>query len=120
MRLEVKPAFKSAKQNLFCVALPPGRYALHLYEYTESKWYGGEMQVENIRKTDSTAVRAVNTAATRYVFTIVPGELHYLGTWHLDKAGQPYFSDDKITTDEHLRRTYKKLDLDKAQLVVPR
>jgi hypothetical protein len=119
VRIEVKPAFKSAKQNTFCVALPPGRYALHLYEYTESKWYGGEMHVENLRKAPVAAADVPAVAATRYVFTVVPRQLQYLGTWHLDQANQPRFTNDKATTDEHLHGTFKKLPFDGARVAVP-
>lgn len=41
IRIEVKPPFRSRKQNTFCCALPPGRYALYKYAFTSSKWYGG-------------------------------------------------------------------------------
>ncbi|UYZ60954.1 energy transducer TonB [Hymenobacter latericus] len=116
VRLEVKPAFKSARSNSFCFAVPPGRYALHFYEYTESKWYGGETFTENLRKAANPA-NAV--AATRYVFTVAAGQVHYLGTWHFEQPGQPRFTDDKADLDARLRGTYKKLPFDAARTALP-
>lgn len=120
LNIEVKPAFKSAKYNTFCYALPPGRYALVNYQYTESKWYGGEMHAETLRKTStSAAAEAAPVAATRYTFKVEAGKLHYLGTWHFDKAMQPRFANNKAALDEQLRNNYKKLPFEQALVAVP-
>jgi hypothetical protein len=118
VNLEVKPAFRSARYNTFCYALPPGRYALVHYQYTESKWYGGETHTEPLRKAGAAAA-AASVAATRYVFTVTPGKLHYLGTWHFDKAAQPRFANSKAATDEQLRKDFKKLPFEEALVAVP-
>lgn len=118
VNIEVKPAFRTAKYNTFCYALPPGRYALVNYQYTESKWYGGEMHAETLRKARPDAAPAP-VAATRYVFTVAPGQLHYLGTWHFDKAAQPRFTNSKTATDEQLSKDFKKLPFAEALVAVP-
>jgi TonB family protein len=116
VRINVKPAFKSRQANSFCYALPPGRYALHSYEYTDSKWYGGVMHAESLRK--SAALDAPLTAA-RYVFTVLPGQLHYVGTWDFSQP-QPVFLNQKAAFDTQLNKEIDAARLDAATVAVPK
>lgn len=116
--LEVKPPMRSRKQNTFCYALPPGRYALYHYLYSASKWYGAEMHEENLRKPG----RAAATAAlreTRYLFTVAAGQLHYLGTWNLEVENAPVFRNEKAILDAQLTPLFKILDFTQAVVAVP-
>ena len=116
--IEVKPPFRSRKQNAFCYALPPGRYALHKYVYTASKWYGGEIHEENVRKAaGSVADGRLN--ATRYLFTVEPGKLHYLGTWNLEQENAPVFHNRKAQIDAQLTPIFKYLNFTDALVAVP-
>ncbi|WP_176133010.1 energy transducer TonB [Hymenobacter sp. CRA2] len=108
MNILVKPVMKSRKDNEFCVALPPGRYALQAYQYNGA--------VDNIRKSR----RAGAVAATRYTFTVEAGQLQYVGTWHFEQAGPPRFTDDKAVTDEHLRDKFDKLPFGAARTTLPK
>lgn len=116
--LEVKPPMRSRKQNTFCYALPPGRYALYQYEYSASKWYGAEMHQEELRKPRVAATTAA-LHETRYLFTVAPGRLHYLGTWNLEAAGAPVFHNDKAALDAQLTPLFKILDFTQAVVAVP-
>jgi len=116
-RLNIKPAFRSRLENSFCYALPPGRYALVNYEYSVSKWYGAELHVESLRKATDVAAPL---AATRYMFEVQPGQLHYVGTWNFSQAADgPQFIREKSALDEWLASKYKKLDAAHALLAIP-
>lgn len=114
-RLSVKPIVRTRRENPFCYALPPGRYALHSYEFADSKWYGAQAFLEPIRKHRNSQT----LANTRYLFEIKPGQLHYVGTWDLSQEFDPRFLDEKSTLDAEFRKSYPHLPLDSAQTVLP-
>lgn len=116
VRIEVKPPMRSRAQNAFCYALPPGRYALYKYEFTDSKWYGGEMHEEGLHKA---LLNGQPLHATRYEFTVAPGQLHYLGTWDLSQADKPAFRSEKAQLDGQLQSVFKHLDFGQAALALP-
>jgi hypothetical protein len=116
--LEVKPPMRSRKQNTFCYALSPGRYALYQYEYSASKWYGAEMYQEELRKPRAAAATSA-LHETRYLFTVTAGQLHYLGTWNLEAAGAPVFRNEKTILDAQLTPLFKILDFTQAVVAVP-
>jgi TonB family protein len=95
-RILVKPMMRSRAENEFCVALPPGHYALQQYEYS----YG----IESLRKASRGAI-----TDTRYSFVVQPGKLHYVGTWNFSTPQQPRFTDEKATLDTQLSGNYSKL-----------
>jgi hypothetical protein len=106
VRILVKPLMRSRKENEFCVALPPGRYALYDYEYS----YG----VEGLRKG-----AAGPLTATRYTFVVQPGQLHYVGTWDFSQPQQPRFTAEKAALSELTSEDYPKLPLANAVLTLP-
>lgn len=114
-RLSVKPIVRTRRENSFCYALPPGRYALHSYEFSDSKWYGAQMFLESIRKHRNSRT----LANTRYLFEVRPGQLHYVGTWDLSQEFDPRFLDEKATIDSEFRESHPHLPLDGAQTVLP-
>ncbi len=116
--LEVKPPMRSRRQNAFCYALSPGRYALYHYQYSISKWYGAEMHEENLRKARPAAATAP-LRETRYLFTVVPGQLYYVGTWDLKSENAPAFRNEKAVLDAQLVPLFKYLDFSKAVVAVP-
>ena len=118
VRIEVKPPLRSRKQNTFCCALPPGRYALYKYEFTSSKWYGGVTQVENLHKIPSTDPGS-GLRTTRYLFTVVPGQLHYLGTWNLEQENTLGFLNEKTQLDAQLTPILKNLNFNAAAVTLP-
>ncbi len=118
VRIEVKPPFRSRKQNAFCFARPPGRYAPYKYEFTASKWYGGEKQVENLHKFPGAGV-GNRLGSTRYLFTVPPGKLHYLGTWNLEQENMPVFLNEKAQLDAQLIPIFKNLHFDTAVAALP-
>lgn len=115
--LEVKPPMRSRKQSAFCYALPPGRYALFQYEYSASKWYGAEMHAEELRKP---AAAPAALRETRYLFTVAPGQLHYIGTWDLEAENAPVFRNEKANLDAQLAPIFKNLNFPPAIVAVPR
>ncbi|WP_460577891.1 hypothetical protein [Hymenobacter coalescens] len=120
VRLSVKPTFRSARENNFCYALPPGRYVLQHYEYTESKVYGGVFSVEPLRKGPiQPQGNGRPLTASRYAFTVRPGALHYVGHWQFDKPGQPVFADAKASADSLLTARRAKLPLATAERAIP-
>lgn len=116
VRIEVKPPLRSRAQNAFCYALPPGRYALYKYEFTVSKWYGGEMHEEELHKA---LINGQPLNTTRYEFAVVPGQLHYLGTWDLSQESQPTFRNEKQLLDGQLGTVFKHPNLGQAVVALP-
>ena len=117
--IEVKPARHSRKQNAFCFALPPGQYALYKYEFTASKWYGGQLHEENLRKAPSPKAADGRLSATRYLFTVAAGQLHYLGTWNLEQENAPVFLNEKAQLDAQLLPLFKNISFDAAMVALP-
>jgi hypothetical protein len=118
LRLEVKPLLRSRKENPFCYTLPPGRYALYKYEFTEGKWYGAEVHEESLGK-PRVAHPDSSLKATRYQFTVQPGKVHYLGTWNFEQENAPAFVNDKATLDAQLAPVFKYLNFTEAVIAVP-
>ena len=118
LRLEVKPLLRSRRENSFCYVLPPGRYALYKYEFAESKWYGAEMHEESMRK-PQVANSSAPLQANRYLFTVQPGKVHYVGTWHLEQENAPAFTDDKAALDAQFTPVFKYLNFAEAVTAVP-
>ena len=116
VNLGVKPLMRTRAENPFCYALPPGRYALHYYFFTASKWYGGEMHTEPLRKA---ALTGPGVSATRYVFTVVPGRVQYVGNWDFRLENRPTFRNEKAELDAQLAPRFKYLDFDQAAVALP-
>jgi hypothetical protein len=123
----VKPAYKSAKENIFCFTIPPGTYAIYNYWWTQSKWYGAKFFTEPIYKNldarENLDAKIKSGELKRedlalFVFTISSNSLNYLGTWHFDN-GLVNFSDEKLTLDTKLKDKYKFIDFSKANTVLP-
>ena len=117
--LEVKPMLRSRRENPFCYVVPPGRYALYKYEFAESKWYGAELHQESLRKPQA-AQSGGSLQASRYLFTVQPGKVHYVGTWHLEQENAPAFIDDKAALDVQLTPVFKHLNFTEAVTAIPR
>lgn len=117
IRLGVKPAMRSRKENTFCYALPPGRYALYKYEFAISKWYGADMYVEEFMK--QPVAQLTSLRATRYLFTVEAGLISYVGTWNLEQENKPVFTNEKSRLDAQLIPNFKYLQLDKAVVALP-
>jgi TonB family protein len=115
-RLNVKPILRSRRENLFCYALPPGRYALSQYEFIGNGLLP-ELHSERLIKLHPTP--GPNTAATRFLFTLVAGQLHYAGTWNFANANDPVFLNEKELLDPALHAGYPAADLSGAQLAIP-
>lgn len=79
VRLNVKPILKSRRENAFCYALPAGRYALFIYEYPDPVLGAFNLHFESLRKPLASQPTA-DLGATRYLFTVAAGQLHYVGT----------------------------------------
>jgi|GEM_PF-995112 len=114
----VKPALRSRKENSFCYALPPGRYALYSYEFAESKWYGSDLHSESLQKAGAVASNPP-LSSTRYLFTVKPGQLHYLGSWNMEQANTIRFINDKPALDAQLAPSFKHLDFNAALIAIP-
>lgn len=117
VRINVKPAFRSRQENDFYYALPPGRYALHSYEYNISKWYGVELHIESLRKPGAPTTTLSNT---RYIFTVQPGQVQYVGTWDFTQPQQPAFTDDKAQLDSKAQSSFKHQNLADALVTLPK
>ena len=114
-RINVKPAMRSRRENGFCYALPAGRYALSQYEYSASPF---DIHAERLLKAVPTR-SAAGVAATRYVFVLLPGQRHYVGTWNFVNADEPIFLDEKDLLDPTLRADQPATDLATAHLALP-
>jgi hypothetical protein len=136
VRLEVKPSAQLRAQNVFCAALPPGRYALYQYEYAEGHGaysMGGSIggptgrgsagAPGNKKTYEEDLYKALGAGlplrARRYEFTVAAGQLYYVGTWDLSKEDHPAFRDEKAQLDTEMRGSYKHFDLEKAVVAVP-
>ncbi|WP_316795945.1 hypothetical protein [Pedobacter agri] len=123
----VKPAFKSAKENTFIYYIKPGKYIILHYWWTQSKWYGGKFYTEPIfygldsRDSLATKVKAgiiKENDLRRFMFTVEERSINYLGTWHFDK-GIVSFTDDKKNLDERISTKYPFINISKAKIIIP-
>jgi len=114
-RLNVKPIMRSRRENVFSYALPAGRYALSQYEYSTSSF---NIHVERLRKPGRAGSPAV--AASRYVFVVAAGQLHYVGTWNLANENEPIFMDEKAELDAALQPDFPEADFGAARVALPR
>lgn len=119
VRLNVKPAFKTRLENAFCYALLAGRYALFIYEYPDPVLGAFNLHFESLRKPASRQPTA-GLGATRYLFTVAAGQLHYVGTWNLANECEPIFLDEKALLDASLQPELPELPLETARVAIPR
>lgn len=115
-RINVKPVLRSRRENLFCYALPAGRYALSQYEFIGS---GLLPDLHNERLLKPRPVPGPGLTATRFLFTLAPGQLHYVGTWNFANEHEPIFLNEKELLDPGLHADYPAADLGGARLAVP-
>ena len=115
-RIGVKPTMRSRRENTFCYALPAGRYALSTYEFNHSNVLL-DFRAERLLK--PSAGQAPGVAASRYVFTVVPGQLHYVGTWNFANENEPIFLDEKALLDATLQADYPAARLAEARVAIP-
>lgn len=115
-RINVKPTLRARRENPFCYSLPPGRYALSQYEF-----FGGgllpELRAERLRRPRPQPGPSV--AATRYEFTLVAGQLHYVGTWNFANENDPIFLNEKGLLDPALQADYPTANLVEARVALP-
>ena len=116
-RINVKPILRSRRENLFCYALPAGRYALSQYEFIGSSLLP-EPHNERILKPHP--LHGPSVAATRFLFTLAAGQLHYAGTWNFANEHEPIFLDEKAELDAELQPAYPLLPLPAARGAIPR
>ena len=119
VRLNVKPALKSRRENAFYYALPAGRYALFIYEYPDPVLGALNLHAESLRK-PTARQPAPGLGATRYQFVVQAGQLHYVGTWNLANEHEPLFLDEKALLDATLQPELPGLPLETARLAIPR
>jgi len=117
-RFNVKPALRGRRENSFCYALPAGRYALSQYEFNHSNLVL-DFRAERLLKPSPRAQSAPGVAATRYVFTLLPGQLHYVGTWNFANENEPIFLNEKELLDPSLQADYPAALLPTARLAMP-
>jgi hypothetical protein len=122
VRLIVKPFAKSRLENAFCYALPAGRYALYQHEYPDATWGAYRQHLEELRKPAAglLAPSATDLRATRYLFTVEAGQVHYVGTWNLANEHEPIFLDEKSALDALLQPENQPLYFEKARVAIPR
>jgi TonB family protein len=118
-RILVKPATMSRRENVFCYALPAGRYALFIYEFPDAKWGPYQLHFETIRKPTPDQDGA-DLQATRYQFVVEAGRLHYVGTWNLSNENEPSFLNEKTLLDARIQASYESLKLEEARVAIPR
>ena len=92
---------------------------MYKYEFIASKWYGGLLHEENLRKTTSPKTADGRLSATRYLFTVAAGQLHYLGTWNLEQENAPVFLNEKAQLDAQLLLLFQNLSFDAAVSALP-
>jgi TonB family protein len=117
-RINVKPIMRSRRENPFCYALPAGRYALSQYEFNSSTtWL--VLTTERLCKPLSAAPASV-VASTRFLFTIEPGKVHYVGTWNFANENEPLFSNEKALLDPVMLADYPQAELASAKVAIPK
>lgn len=119
LKFNVKPTFKSRKENPFFYHIPPGSYKIINYLWTQSKWYGGKMYNEPIFKDLDTSGKNYKkkfdkgefkeSEFERFEFTVELNKVNYLGTWHFDN-GLVSFSDDKKSFEIDILEKFNKID----------
>ncbi|WP_196294998.1 energy transducer TonB [Hymenobacter ruricola] len=119
VRLNVKPALNSRRENAFCYALPAGRYALYLYEFPDPVWGACRMHTESIRKPAPGRGYSSSLSSTRFQFVVEAGKLHYVGTWNLANENQPEILNEKSILDARMQPNFESLRFSDAQVAVP-
>lgn len=122
----VKSTFKSKKEDFFCVHLPPGRYTVENYYWTQSKWYGATAHREPVFKnTESRQLGKMEAEGTvneenleQYEFTLQPDVVTYVGTWNFEQDAVRFF-DEKPRLDEKVKKIFKKLAFDNVGVAIP-
>ena len=74
--------------------------------------------MENLHKIPSTGPGS-GLRTTRYLFTVVPGQLHYLGTWNLEQENTLGFLNEKTQLDAQLTPILKNLNFNAAVVTLP-
>lgn len=125
---QVKPTMKSSRENIFCYTIPPGRYLLLHYFWTQSKWYGGQMHIEPIYKNIDAGSKEFEIRFKKglinedelefYTFSIVPNIINYMGTWDF-QTGLVTFNNQKDNLDKRIKDKYKKIDFSQAWMALP-
>jgi hypothetical protein len=124
-KFEVKPTFKTAKKNLFCNYIAPGKYRILGYKFTQSQWYGGDIHWEPVAKAPGKVdsmmlpdMLPVLDESNAYHFTIEPGKIHYMGTWNFSER-VPAFTNNKDSVTTVIQKKFKKVDFSSALTSVP-
>ncbi len=118
-RLKVLPAPAGQPATDFVVALPAGRYAPYLYEFPDSEKGGYATTAEQLHQSAPAAADAP-VRASRYVFTVVAGQVQYVGTWDLSQPFKPAFRNEKPLTDARLRPGFGLVKFEGARVAVPK
>ena len=123
----VKPSYKSAKENAFIYFIKPGSYVILNYWWTQSKWYGGKFFTEpifsGVDSRDSLVSKVKSGIINekdlhRFMFCVSEKSINYLGTWHFD-TGIVSFTSDKKNIDEKLSSKYTLIDILNAKTILP-
>ena len=127
--LNVKPTFKSKRENIMCFQLPIGVYAIFRYTWTQSKWYGGRINYEPIYKgfdsgTDEFKVGLEKGKVTMdmlewYTFEVKNNQLYYVGTWDFSD-GVVKFYEEKEKFLPRFTKRYKKMKLASIENEIPK
>ena len=119
VRIKVKPPFRTRKQNVLCFALLPGRCALYKYDSPPAGGKTAKCTRKICAKPPSPEAADGRLSATRYLFTVAAGQLHYLGTWNLEQKNAPVFLNEKAQLDAQLLPLFKNLSFDAAMISLP-
>jgi len=124
-RMNVKPKNSVAKENHFIYVIPPGKYALQNYFFTESLPYGARTHTENIYALsdpeeaelfeDASAEKGTNH---HIILEITGRTLNYIGVWDFSSFNVSVRT-QKEDADLKFKKKYKQLNFDVAQTVLP-
>jgi hypothetical protein len=124
LAFRVKPTMKSAKENTFAYFIPAGNYAILNYWWTRSSAISITYTEPIFKDVNSYLILEKNRGRmntenlTRFTFTIAPNSINYMGTWHFN-TGLVSFTDDKAKMDKVVQPKYKRIDFEKATVVLP-
>jgi len=108
--------------------IPPGNYEIVRYDFCNYYYYFSSYKKETVvidnkaterrNYSDSTFLEESFPKIKRFKFKIEPGTVNYVGVWNFYED-DPFFFDSKTLTDKKFKKTYIRLDLEKAIKTIP-
>jgi hypothetical protein len=127
-QFRVKPTYKSAKKNTFCVYIKPGNYEITGYFWAQSTVAGATFYTEPTYKGVNCEYFALlagissgkikESELTKYCFKIEKNTINFMGTWNF-KSGIALFTSEISKFNGEKKNKYSNIDFTKSIENIP-